>query len=357
MSTGCCSGNSEQGGIGCRGYLHTQILNYSPSSICFSYDERLDPVFLRPGHMDMHIHMSYCTPSGFKILAANYLNINSHPLYTKIEKLMIEVGVTQQRLQKSSRNARKSMLLLKELSNSWKGRRCSQMRSIFSLTSMLSAPTVLSTYTTFAASAMLVQTMLSEIQTAITQIIPLKPGENLVQDWKPSCEIFLHTKIPPSVQKLKVKWEMVYTKKQSNEARDYESRSIELSFPKKNMKKILSSYLPFVVDRSEAFIEENKSSPVSVATQEFRRLLVSIRNQSILVIEDIDCSSELQGQQAEGHNLNDSQLMLSELLNSIDGLWSSCGDKQIIVLNNYHKERLDPGLLRPGCLDMHIHMS
>ena len=51
---------------------------------------------------------------------------------------------------------------------------------------------------------------------------------------------------------------MVYTKKQSNEAIDYESRSIELSFPKKNMKKILSSYLPFVVDRSEAFIEENK---------------------------------------------------------------------------------------------------
>ncbi|WJZ81571.1 hypothetical protein VitviT2T_001409 [Vitis vinifera] len=191
-----------------------------------------------------------------------------------------------------------------------------------------------------------------------------------------ACEIFLHTKIPPPVQKLKVfqapegknlsiaigegekaidifegiqvKWEMVYTKKQSNEAIDYESRSIELSFPKKNMKKILSSYLPYVVDRSEAFIEENKSSPVSVATQEFRRLLVSIRNQSILVIEDIDCSSELQGQQAEGHNLNDSQLMLSELLNSIDGLWSSCGDKQIIVLNNYHKERLDPGLLRPG---------
>ena len=51
---------------------------------------------------------------------------------------------------------------------------------------------------------------------------------------------------------------MVYTKKQSNEARDYESRSIELSFPKKNMKKILSSYLPYVVDTSEAFIEENK---------------------------------------------------------------------------------------------------
>lgn len=44
--------------------------------------------------MDMHIHMSYCTPSGFKILAANYLNINTHPLFTKIERLMTEVEVT-----------------------------------------------------------------------------------------------------------------------------------------------------------------------------------------------------------------------------------------------------------------------
>ena len=34
------------------------------------------------------------------------------------------------------------------------------------------------------------------------------------------------------------------------------------------------------------------------------------RNQSILEIEDIDCSSELQGQQAEEHNLNDSQVSL-----------------------------------------------
>ena len=60
-----------------------------------NYKERLDPALLRPGRMDMHILMSYCTPSGFKILAANYLlNINNHPLFTEIEKLMTEVKVT-----------------------------------------------------------------------------------------------------------------------------------------------------------------------------------------------------------------------------------------------------------------------
>ena len=44
--------------------------------------------------MDIHIHMSYCTPSGFKILASNYLGINNHSMFTEIEKLITEVEVT-----------------------------------------------------------------------------------------------------------------------------------------------------------------------------------------------------------------------------------------------------------------------
>ena len=51
------------------------------------------------------------------------------------------------------------------------------------------------------------------------------------------------------------------------------------------------------------------------------------------------------------------QFTLSGLLNSIDGLWSSCGDERIIVFTTNHKDRLDPALLRPGRMDMHLHMS
>ena len=315
---------------------------------------------------------------------------------------------------------------------------------------MPSATTILSTYTTFAASAMLVRTVLNEIQTTVAQIIPLNLQEKIVSKigslvGNPSsqitlvfdeyggytvnqmyeaCEIFLRTKIPPSVQKLKVfqvpesknlsiiigdgekaidifegirvKWVMVSNKKKSSEGIDYEAKSIELSFPKKNMERILSSYLPHVVETSEAFTEENKvlklysyggswestnlnhpstfetlamdsklkkelindldrfvgrkkyykrvgkawkrgyllygppgtgkSSLIAAmanylkfhiydleltslrSNSEFKRLLISTRNQSILVIEDIDCSSELKGQQAEGHNQNESQV-------------------------------------------------
>ncbi|KAL2898703.1 hypothetical protein RDABS01_006846, partial [Bienertia sinuspersici] len=50
-------------------------------------------------------------------------------------------------------------------------------------------------------------------------------------------------------------------------------------------------------------------------------------------------------------------LSLSGLLNFIDGLWSSCGEERIIILTTNHKERLDPALLRPGRMDLHIHMS
>lgn len=44
--------------------------------------------------MDMHIHMSYLTPSGFKILAFNYLKIKSHSMFDEIEELIKEVEVT-----------------------------------------------------------------------------------------------------------------------------------------------------------------------------------------------------------------------------------------------------------------------
>ncbi|KAL5788657.1 hypothetical protein ACOSP7_005606 [Xanthoceras sorbifolium] len=105
---------------------------------------------------------------------------------------------------------------------------------------------------------------------------------------------------------------------------------------------------------------------------ELRKLLIATENRSILVVEDIDRSIELQDRLAAearaaavamnpnrvrpGLNQGN-QVTLSGLLNFIDGLWSSCGDERIIVFTTNHKERLDPALLRPGRMDLHIHMS
>ncbi|XP_028087978.1 AAA-ATPase At3g50940-like [Camellia sinensis] len=92
---------------------------------------------------------------------------------------------------------------------------------------------------------------------------------------------------------------------------------------------------------------------------DLRRLLIGSANRSILVIQDIDCNVGVQNPEAEseGRTVEDDKITLSGLLNFIDGLWSSCGDERIIVLTTNHKDRLDPALLRPGRMDLHIHMS
>jgi len=59
-----------------------------------NYRERLDPALLRPGRMDMHIHMGYCTPESFRILARNYHSVENHVMYPEIEQLIQEVMVS-----------------------------------------------------------------------------------------------------------------------------------------------------------------------------------------------------------------------------------------------------------------------
>ncbi|PON71484.1 Spastin [Parasponia andersonii] len=94
------------------------------------------------------------------------------------------------------------------------------------------------------------------------------------------------------------------------------------------------------------------------SNSDLKRVLLSTTNRSILVIEDIDCSVDLQNRQFEEHfEASNTKMTLSGLLNFIDGLWSSCGDERIIVFTTNHKDRLDPALLRPGRMDMHINLS
>ncbi|XP_015889982.3 AAA-ATPase At3g50940 [Ziziphus jujuba] len=99
------------------------------------------------------------------------------------------------------------------------------------------------------------------------------------------------------------------------------------------------------------------------SNSELRRLLIAMANRSILVVEDIDCTVEFQDRvnhesgPSNVHNSEDKKVTLSGMLNFIDGLWSSCGDERIIVFTTNHKEKLDPALLRPGRMDVHVHMS
>lgn len=89
-------------------------------------------------------------------------------------------------------------------------------------------------------------------------------------------------------------------------------------------------------------------------------LLLTMPSRSMLVIEDNDCSVELQNRESSkilATNQGGNRVTLSGLLNFIDGSWSWCGEGRIILFSTNQKEKLDPALLRPGRMDVHIHMS
>ena len=56
--------------------------------------EKLDPALIRRGRMDKHIELSYCCFEAFKVLAKNYLDIDSHNLFPSIERLLGETNIT-----------------------------------------------------------------------------------------------------------------------------------------------------------------------------------------------------------------------------------------------------------------------
>ncbi|TVU38851.1 hypothetical protein EJB05_12244, partial [Eragrostis curvula] len=113
-----------------------------------------------------------------------------------------------------------------------------------------------------------------------------------------------------------------------------------------------------------------------------QKMLIAMPHRSILVVEDIDCcfrgaepreDGKAKGPTDDGFDsdfdTSDSDdglkigsgrtkgITLSGLLNFIDGLWSTRGEERIIIFTTNYKERLDPALLRPGRMDMHIYMG
>lgn len=97
---------------------------------------------------------------------------------------------------------------------------------------------------------------------------------------------------------------------------------------------------------------------------ELRKLLIRMKNRSILLVEDVDCASASAprreadtGSDGSGLPSRGHKVTLSGLLNMVDGLWSSSGHERILIFTTNHMDRLDLALLRPGRMDKHIHMG
>ncbi|KAG2383974.1 hypothetical protein LR48_Vigan10g265200 [Vigna angularis] len=59
-----------------------------------NFVEKLDAALIRRGRMDKHIELSYCCYEAFKVLAKNYLDVESHHLFPRIGKLLEETKIT-----------------------------------------------------------------------------------------------------------------------------------------------------------------------------------------------------------------------------------------------------------------------
>ncbi|CAH2045052.1 unnamed protein product [Thlaspi arvense] len=59
-----------------------------------NFVDKLDLALIHRGRMDNHIEMSYCRFEAFKVLAKNYLEIESHDLYGEIERLVEETDMS-----------------------------------------------------------------------------------------------------------------------------------------------------------------------------------------------------------------------------------------------------------------------
>ncbi|XP_045809839.1 AAA-ATPase At3g50940-like [Trifolium pratense] len=106
---------------------------------------------------------------------------------------------------------------------------------------------------------------------------------------------------------------------------------------------------------------------------ELTTMLRGTSNRSIIVIEDIDCNKEVLDRSKfadmypdmdfldrvakGGNSANSGKFTLSGLLNYMDGLWACCGEERILIFTTNHKDKIDPALLRPGRMDMHIELS
>ncbi|CAD6237737.1 unnamed protein product [Miscanthus lutarioriparius] len=111
---------------------------------------------------------------------------------------------------------------------------------------------------------------------------------------------------------------------------------------------------------------------------ELRKLLIRMKNRSILLIEDVDCASvAAQRREADGgsdassqqapknhkySSLQEIQIPFCHPVRTtqhggrLDGLWSSSGHERILIFTT-NMDRLDPALIRPGRMDKHIHMG
>lgn len=78
---------------------------------------------------------------------------------------------------------------------------------------------------------------------------------------------------------------------------------------------------------------------------DLKMLLLQTTSKSLIVVEDLD---SYLGTKSTAPSL-------SGILNFMDGIFSCCGEERIMIFTINNKDQIDPTVLRPGRIDVHIH--
>jgi len=81
----------------------------------------------------------------------------------------------------------------------------------------------------------------------------------------------------------------------------------------------------------------------------------NVEPNSLLIVEDVDGIDATHNRKKKKDGKETKSVTLSGLLNVLDGLLSPSG--AIFILTTNHREKLDPALIRPGRVDLQLHIT
>ena len=84
-------------------------------------------------------------------------------------------------------------------------------------------------------------------------------------------------------------------------------------------------------------------------------LMINVPPRTVVVLEDADAAFSNRRTQADADGYRGANVTFSGLLNALDGVASA--EERIVFLTTNHVDRLDAALVRPGRVDMTVHMG
>ncbi|KAG4931435.1 hypothetical protein JHK82_048541 [Glycine max] len=153
-----------------------------------------------------------------------------------------------------------------------------------------------------------------------------------------------------------LEWKLVESSKEDSDhhPKSNEKHSLTLTFDEKHREKIMNKYIPHVLSTYQAMQVAKRTIKIHSMGGGSRHCW---QKREVLDRSTTKESDEESDYEHKPVKVNTKKFTLSGLLNYMDGLWFSGGEERIIIFTTNHRERIDPALLRPGRMDMHIHLS